>query len=145
MASLKVSASRRDRVTIVPGLLSSQESWIHLLRTDPVASFTALLFFATGAIWWATRGLVKGAEKTSERQLRAYVFIRRAVITEPFAKEGGELRLVIRTMARRQLTNMLPTRTPSCSMPPQQLSLSLGTLSSRPAARSLREGRSIST
>ena len=38
-----------------------------------VAAFTALLFFATVALWLATRRLVTGAEKTSEQQLRAYI------------------------------------------------------------------------
>ena len=39
-----------------------------------VAAFTALLFFATIALWLATRRLVTGAEQTAERQLRAFVF-----------------------------------------------------------------------
>lgn len=39
-----------------------------------VAAFTGGLFLATFALWLATRRLVKGAENTSERQLRAYVF-----------------------------------------------------------------------
>jgi hypothetical protein len=34
-----------------------------------------LLFLATMALFWATWRLVKGAEKTAERQLRAYVFV----------------------------------------------------------------------
>jgi hypothetical protein len=45
-----------------------------------VAAFTALLFFATIALWWSTRRLVKGAEETSERQLRAYVMIHSVAI-----------------------------------------------------------------
>jgi hypothetical protein len=49
------------------------KNWWHELRTDPVATFTGLLFFATLALWWATRNLVSGAEKTAERQLRAYI------------------------------------------------------------------------
>jgi hypothetical protein len=40
-----------------------------------VAVFTALLFFATLALWLSTRALVRGAEDTAERQLRAYVFL----------------------------------------------------------------------
>jgi hypothetical protein len=35
---------------------------------------TFLLFGATIALWWSTRRLVRGAEQTAERQLRAYVF-----------------------------------------------------------------------
>jgi hypothetical protein len=38
-----------------------------------VAAFTALLFFATIALWLATRKLVKGADDTGRRQLRAYL------------------------------------------------------------------------
>jgi hypothetical protein len=56
------------------------ESWAvfgyRLKVTDTlVAAFTALLFFATGGLWLATRSLVKGADKNAEMQLRAYVFI----------------------------------------------------------------------
>jgi hypothetical protein len=36
---------------------------------------TLALAFATGFLWWATRALVKGAEITGERQLRAYVLV----------------------------------------------------------------------
>ncbi len=46
-------------------------SW--LSKLDWTAIFTALLFFATCALWWATRRLVKGAENTAIRQLRAYI------------------------------------------------------------------------
>jgi hypothetical protein len=46
-----------------------------------------LLFLATMALFWATWQLVKGAEKTSVRQLRAYVFVVRAKIEDvEFAK-----------------------------------------------------------
>jgi hypothetical protein len=38
-----------------------------------VAGFTALLFIATMALWWATQRLVRGADQTAERQLRAYL------------------------------------------------------------------------
>jgi hypothetical protein len=39
-----------------------------------LVAVTSLLFFATLALWLATRRLVKGAEQTAERQLRAYVW-----------------------------------------------------------------------
>jgi hypothetical protein len=35
-----------------------------------------LIFVATIALWWATRRLVKGADATAERQLRAYVLVK---------------------------------------------------------------------
>lgn len=40
-----------------------------------IAFFTAGLFVATWFLWLATRGLVSGADRTAERQLRAYVFV----------------------------------------------------------------------
>jgi hypothetical protein len=39
-----------------------------------VAAFTVVVALATAALYKATRDLVKGAEVTAERQLRAYVF-----------------------------------------------------------------------
>jgi hypothetical protein len=41
-----------------------------------------LLFGATMGLWWATWLLVKGAEKTAERQLRAYLFPDAIIITD---------------------------------------------------------------
>src|SRR6187431_2243000 len=46
-----------------------------------IAVFTIVLAFATGLLWKATRELVRGAEKTAERQLRAYVLPEKAVLT----------------------------------------------------------------
>ena len=43
--------------------------------------FTAGLFIATYFLWRATKNLVKGAEETAERQLRAYIFLDGAVCT----------------------------------------------------------------
>jgi hypothetical protein len=56
--------------------------WGYRLKiTDTlIAAFTALLFFATLALWWSTRRLVGGADKTAKRQLRAYVFVTDAAI-----------------------------------------------------------------
>jgi hypothetical protein len=52
-----------------------EEGWLFKLKTDPVATFTALLFVATLALYMATRKLVTGAEITAARDLRAYVFV----------------------------------------------------------------------
>jgi len=38
-----------------------------------LAAFTALLAVVTALLWWATRDLVRGAEATAKKQLRAYV------------------------------------------------------------------------
>jgi hypothetical protein len=55
------------------GKAQPEKDWWHEFRTDPIATFTGLLFVATLLLWWTTRALVKGAEITAERQLRAYV------------------------------------------------------------------------
>jgi hypothetical protein len=49
------------------------ESWWFRFRTDPIVTFTFLLFIATVFLWWSTRQLVRSAENTSKIQLRAYV------------------------------------------------------------------------
>jgi hypothetical protein len=41
-----------------------------------IAAFTIILGFATAALYLATRDLVKGAEATAKRQLRAYLGVR---------------------------------------------------------------------
>ena len=41
-----------------------------------IVAFTAALFFATWLLWSATKSLVVGAERTAERQLRAYVYFK---------------------------------------------------------------------
>jgi hypothetical protein len=45
-----------------------------------LVGFTFLLFGATVLLWWTTRDLVKGAEDTAERQLRAYVLPEKALL-----------------------------------------------------------------
>jgi len=77
------SSLGRATVTSVPGQVNSdhqksgngqpEENWVNRLGTDPVATFTALLFVATFLLWLATKRLVSNAEKTAERQLRAYL------------------------------------------------------------------------
>jgi hypothetical protein len=52
-----------------------------------------LLFAATRGLWWATWRLVKSSEKTAERQLRAYVFVR--PIGTHFLYEGDSCRVTI--------------------------------------------------
>jgi hypothetical protein len=48
--------------------------------TGGLFAATIALFLATGALWWYTRRLVKGAEDTAKRQLRAYVHVADAII-----------------------------------------------------------------
>jgi hypothetical protein len=40
-----------------------------------LVAFTCLLFFATLALWWSTRSLVKSADKNAGLQLRAYILV----------------------------------------------------------------------
>src|SRR5580700_4128136 len=46
-----------------------------------LAAFTFLLFGATVALWLSTHNLVRGADKTAERQLRAYIYIEKTNLT----------------------------------------------------------------
>jgi hypothetical protein len=50
---------------MLPHLSVSPEWWL--------IGVTALLAGATIGLWWATKNLVTGAERTAERQLRAYI------------------------------------------------------------------------
>jgi hypothetical protein len=52
-----------------------------------------LLFAAAMGLWWATWRLVTGADKTAERQLRAYVSVR--AIGAHFLYEGDSCRVTI--------------------------------------------------
>ena len=52
-----------------------KDKFIIALSTIFIAFFTIILGIATGLLWRATRSLVRGAENTAERQLRAYVSV----------------------------------------------------------------------
>lgn len=81
------------------------EDWVDRLRTDPVATFTMLLFVATVLLWWATRRLVKGAEDTAERELRAYLFTDSAKIASPPSNQGGSITLVLKNFGLTPVYN----------------------------------------
>lgn len=49
--------------------------FIHRAFRDPTAVFTFLIFLATVGLFCATRALVKGAEESSRKQLRAYIAV----------------------------------------------------------------------
>jgi hypothetical protein len=53
-----------------------------------LVAFTAGLFAATVALWYATRDLVLSAEKTAERQLRAYVAITEITVENIDSREA---------------------------------------------------------
>lgn len=54
------------------------DAWIDAERV--IALFTVILGIATWLLWRATKSLVEGAERTAERQLRAYVSVTKAVL-----------------------------------------------------------------
>jgi hypothetical protein len=69
-----------------PGEVEGKEFWsvlgYRLKVTDTLlVVFTSLLFLATVALSLATRSLVRGADKTAERQLRAYIYTETTNIT----------------------------------------------------------------
>jgi hypothetical protein len=53
--------------------------WVDTERVSAI--FTVILAIATWALYRATRNLVRGAEETAERQLRAYVLVSSAKVT----------------------------------------------------------------
>jgi hypothetical protein len=82
--------SQRERGSDTPeGDQQGSEFWsplygYRLKVTDTLLiAVTFLLFWATLALWLSTRQLVKGAEITAERQLRAYVFVTGTGLLEP--------------------------------------------------------------
>jgi hypothetical protein len=48
--------------------------FVHKNAESIIALFTIILGIATWLLWRATKRLVEGADRTAERQLRAYVF-----------------------------------------------------------------------
>ncbi len=62
-----------------------------------LAAFTALL-------WWATRGLVKGADKTAERQLRASIYVEKTTLT--FVDDDWKLIIRIRNFGQTPAHNV---------------------------------------
>jgi hypothetical protein len=75
------------RAQTQPGEAEGTEFWpaiygYRLKVTDTLlVAFTLLLALATGLLWRATNKLVEGAEKTAERQLRAYIHIEKSILT----------------------------------------------------------------
>jgi len=64
-----------------------------------IAAFTALLFAATFFLWFTTRNLVRGADDTSKRQLRAYLGVERielkcAGFSTPIISQRKELQVI---------------------------------------------------
>lgn len=73
----------------------------HLKITDTlVVVFTFLLFAATLALWRATDRLVRGADETAERQLRAYIFVESGKVETPLANGRFMANLIVRNSGK---------------------------------------------
>jgi hypothetical protein len=77
----------------------ASEFWLVLGRKVKITDcllviFTALLFGATVMLWWHTRRLVVGAERTAETQLRAYVAIRENNVQFTVSDENRRIWLI---------------------------------------------------
>jgi hypothetical protein len=77
-----------------------EKNWLERFETDPVATFTGLLFFATLALWLSTRDLVNDAKDTAKRQLRAYVSIEKIFFKKssasPLASTTDKLNIIVK-------------------------------------------------
>ena len=77
------------------------------LFTGLLSVYTARLYYATKGVWGATENLVLGAEDTTRRQLRAYVHMEAAAITN--VKVGGQpkAKITIRNSGKTPAHNMV--------------------------------------
>lgn len=62
-------------------------SFVKEHKDEVLAAFTIVLTFATIFLWFATGDLVRGAERTAKRQLRAYIGISNVTITKVVVNE----------------------------------------------------------
>jgi len=68
--------------------------------TAALAFITLILAVGTLCLWLATKRLVRGAEKTAERQLRAYVINWRAIISNVTAGEIPEVEIEVKNFGQ---------------------------------------------
>jgi hypothetical protein len=72
------------------------EKFLIAFGTLIVAIFTVVLGVATAFLWRATRDLVSAADRTAERQLRAYVMVESVVIEDFGVGRIPKLKITIR-------------------------------------------------
>jgi hypothetical protein len=70
--------------------------WLHNHGEAVIALFTVILGIATWLLWRATKRLVEGADRTAERQLRAYVLPDRVVATVMKIGQAPEIKIQFR-------------------------------------------------
>jgi hypothetical protein len=76
--------------------VESRDKLILGISTIFIAAFTALLACGTLLLFFATRNLVKGAEETAQKQLRAYVYVSSIDIIKVDSDTGPETTIVIK-------------------------------------------------
>lgn len=77
---------------------------------EPVALFTCMLFIATVLLWLVTQAILREASKTSQRQLRAYLFVHKAIFTD-ITSDGFKVILKIRNFGQTPAYKILVTGT----------------------------------
>jgi hypothetical protein len=73
-----------------------------------LVAFTALLFVATLLLWRSTRGLVKSADQTAQRQLRAYVYVHNVRMLEMNSGYDPNILIIVKNFGQtpaRRITN----------------------------------------
>jgi hypothetical protein len=65
-------------------------------HNEIIAAFTVLLALVTIFLWLATRALVKGAENTAKRQLRAYVWVKEVFIANLDGPDRPNIQVTIK-------------------------------------------------
>jgi hypothetical protein len=81
-------------------------SWWDIPTEGWLVIFTAGLFFATLALWNATRHLVRGAERSSEMELRAYLFLEGNTPPITDTASGMEVRLLVKNVGKTPVYRM---------------------------------------
>jgi hypothetical protein len=76
----KKEEGKRSRWAEYKEKIENNEKVITATSTVFIAAFTVVLAFATGYLYFATRDLVEGADKNSEKQMRAYIGVIRGAI-----------------------------------------------------------------
>lgn len=75
-------------------------SFVKHYRDEILATFTIILAVSTILLWFATRDLVREAQETGRRQLRAYVGIRQSDFIRIAAGEKSEFQIVVKNFGQ---------------------------------------------
>ncbi|MDO8287801.1 MAG: hypothetical protein Q7T44_01140 [Parvibaculum sp.] len=70
-------------------LLPPVEKFIVKTFEDPIAAFTLMLTLSTIGLWFATKTAIRKSELSSERQLRAYIFVSKVRLKTKNAANGN--------------------------------------------------------